>query len=87
MSADLYAILQVERRASERQIRSAYRRLARALHPDHNAADDAAERFKAVTNAYSILSDSRRRAAYDTSGQTSPSLTTSANDVDDLAFE
>ncbi len=87
MSADLYAILHVERGASDRQIRSAYRRLARAFHPDHNAADDAAECFKAISEAYSVLSDSRRRAAYDAWGHTSPARARKTDDCDDLAFE
>jgi molecular chaperone DnaJ len=87
MSDDPYAILQVERNASARQIRGAYRRLARALHPDHNAADDAAERFKAVTQAYVVLSDSARRAAYDRWGRTSAGPVRTVDDHDDLAFE
>jgi molecular chaperone DnaJ len=88
MSADLYAILHVERGASTRQIRSAYRRLARTFHPDHNAADDAAERFKAITEAYGVLSDSGRRAAYDRWGHMSaPPSATFVDDRDDLAFE
>jgi DnaJ-class molecular chaperone len=65
MNDDLYALLEVERSASARQIRTAYRRLARAYHPDRNHAPDAAERFKAVAEAYAVLSDSARRHAYD----------------------
>jgi molecular chaperone DnaJ len=87
MSADLYAILQVERGASARQIRSAYRRLARAYHPDHNAAENASDRFKAVAEAYGVLSDSARRAAYDQWGHASPPPTRAMDDNDDLAFE
>jgi curved DNA-binding protein len=66
---ELYALLEVERAASARMIQSAYRRLARAYHPDRNPAPDAAERFKAVAAAYAVLSDSARRRAYDRWGQ------------------
>jgi DnaJ-class molecular chaperone len=70
MSTDLYELLQVARGASARQITSAYRRLARAYHPDRNAAPDAADQFKAVAHAYAVLSDSARRRAYDLWGDT-----------------
>jgi molecular chaperone DnaJ len=84
----LYAILHVERGASTRQIRSAYRRLARTFHPDHTAADDASERFKAITEAYRVLSDSARRATYDRLGHMSaPPSATFVDDRSDLAFE
>jgi DnaJ-class molecular chaperone len=69
MGDDLYTLLEVERSASASQIKSAYRRLARAFHPDRNPAPDAADRFKAVTEAYAVLSDSARRRAYDLWGQ------------------
>ena len=48
---DLYEVLEVPRNASEDQIRSAYRRLARQFHPDVNQAADAGERFKEITEA------------------------------------
>jgi len=86
MTLDLYTILGVERGASARQIRSAYRRLARAYHPDHNPADDTAERFKRVAEAYAILSDTSRRAAYDQWGHLPPPAVMTVQD-EEIAFE
>lgn len=60
---DLYGILGVDHNASVDEIRRAYRRLARELHPDINP--DSADRFKAVTHAYNILSDPEQRQRYD----------------------
>ena len=78
----------VERSASARQIRSAYRRLARDYHPDRNSDTDAADRFKRVAEAYAVLSDTSRRAAYDRCGLASQSHVTANNDDDaDFAFE
>jgi curved DNA-binding protein CbpA len=63
---DYYAELGVTVAASEAEIRSAYRRLAKRYHPDLNPDDPAAEqRFKAVTAAYDVLSDADRRRGYD----------------------
>ncbi len=63
---DHYAVLEVARTATHAQIRTAYRRLARAHHPDQNPDDPAAERqFKRVARAWEVLGDPRRRAAYD----------------------
>ena len=63
---DHYAVLGVPRTATHAQIRAAYRRLARALHPDRNPADATAERrFKRIARAYEVLGDARRRTAYD----------------------
>jgi len=66
---DLYEILGIPRTATQEEIRKAYRRLARELHPD--ASGDAAteERFKEVTAAYEILSDPDKRQRYDVYGQ------------------
>ena len=56
--ADPYSILGVARSANEKDIKSAYRTLAKELHPDRNAGKpNAAERFAEVTNAYDLLSD------------------------------
>lgn len=64
--ADPYATLGIDRSADEAAIKRAYRKLAKELHPDRNADNPkAAERFKAVTAAYDLLSDKAKRAAYD----------------------
>jgi len=64
--ADLYAQLGVARGASEADIKKAYRKLAKELHPDRNKDNPkAAERFSAVTRAYDILTDKDKRAQYD----------------------
>lgn len=61
-----YDLLGVSRDADAETIKRAYRALAKALHPDVNAGDEAAaERFKEITAAYNLLADRRRRAAYD----------------------
>ncbi len=67
--ADYYDILGVPRNADEKEIRQAYRRLARQHHPDVNPGDDAAaERFKSINAAYEVLSDADKRAKYDRYG-------------------
>ena len=64
--ADLYSQLGVARGASEADIKKAYRKLAKELHPDRNKNNPkAAERFSKVTSAYDILSDKDKRAQYD----------------------
>lgn len=66
---DYYEILGVPRNASEAELKKAYRRLAMKHHPDRNAGDKESEaQFKEVKEAYEILSDSRKRAAYDQFG-------------------
>ncbi|WP_336628610.1 MULTISPECIES: molecular chaperone DnaJ [unclassified Microbacterium] len=65
---DHYEVLGVSRDASEDEIKKAYRRLARQLHPDVNPSEEAAERFKSVTHAYDVLSDADSRRRYDMGG-------------------
>src|SRR2546428_10261442 len=62
---DLYGILGLTPRATAGEIKSAYRRLARKYHPDVSASPDSAARFVHINRAYQVLSDPRRRAAYD----------------------
>jgi molecular chaperone DnaJ len=64
-SRDYYAILGVSRTATPEEIKKAYRKLARELHPDINPSADAQERFKDVTSAYEVLSDPQKRQMHD----------------------
>ncbi len=66
MAKDLYQILGVSKTASEAEIKSAYRKLARKYHPDLNKDDkSAAEKFKEVSNAYDIIGNAEKRKKYD----------------------
>jgi DnaJ-class molecular chaperone len=69
MPRDYYEVLGVERGASETEVKRAFRKLARELHPDVNAHDpEAEEKFKAAAEAYEVLSDPEQRQAYDRFG-------------------
>jgi len=65
---DYYEVLGVSRDASESDLKSAFRTLARKYHPDVNDASDAEDKFKEINEAYGVLSDSDKRAAYDRFG-------------------
>ena len=65
---DYYEVLGLARNASNDDLKGAFRRLARQYHPDVNKEPDAEERFKEINEAYAVLSDADRRAAYDRFG-------------------
>jgi molecular chaperone DnaJ len=72
--ADYYEVLGVSRDASEAELKTAYRKLAMKYHPDRNPGDASAEeRFKEASEAYGVLSDGDKRAAYDRYGHASTS--------------
>lgn len=65
---DYYEILGLSRKATEEEIKKAYRRLAFQYHPDHNKNAEAEEKFKEINQAYEVLSDSEKRFNYDRFG-------------------
>ena len=67
---DYYEILGVGRDATDEDIKRAFRKLAFQYHPDHNRSDGAEEKFKEINEAYEVLSDPEKRAAYDRYGHT-----------------
>ena len=68
--ADYYSVLGVSRGASDDEVKKAYRKLAMQYHPDrNNGSRDAEEKFKEITEAYDVLRDPNKRAAYDRYGE------------------
>lgn len=65
---DYYEVLGLSKGASKQEIKKAYRKLAKEYHPDRNKAQDAESKFKEVQEAYDVLSDEQKRAAYDQYG-------------------
>ncbi|XP_058115540.1 uncharacterized protein LOC131258319 [Magnolia sinica] len=68
-SADYYSTLGVPKSASSKEIKAAYRRLARQYHPDVNKEPGATEKFKEISTAYEVLSDDKKRSLYDQYGE------------------
>ena len=68
MATDYYAVLGVRRDAGQDEIKKAFRRLARELHPDVNPDPKTQERFKEINAAYEVLSDPQKRQVYDLGG-------------------
>ena len=66
---DYYKILGIDRSATEAQIKSAYRKLARQFHPDVNKSPDAVNKFKDINEAYEVLSDKEKKNRYDSLGE------------------
>ncbi|MBP5342879.1 DnaJ domain-containing protein [bacterium] len=76
---DYYAILGINKDATDEEIKSAYRKLANKYHPDHNKDKDATDKMTLVNEAYSTLKDPIKRAQYDQYGDTSENISQNAD--------
>ena len=84
---DYYEVLEVERQASDQQIKSAYRKLALKFHPDRNPGNkDAEEKFKEAAEAYAVLADAQKRSLYDRFGHAGVSNAGGAAGFDPTIF-
>ncbi len=68
---DFYKVLGVDRNASEKEVKSAYRKLAKKYHPDTNSGKEAEQKFKEISEAYSVIGDPEKRKLYDKYGEAS----------------
>lgn len=81
---DYYEVLEISKNATEKEIKTAYRKLAMKYHPDRNKDADAEEKFKEISEAYEILIDPEKRAKYDKYGHSAfdqSSFSSSAEDI------
>ena len=67
----LYQTLEINKQATEEEIKKAYRQLAKEYHPDRNKTPEASKKFKEISQAYTVLSDKNKRQQYDRFGETS----------------
>ncbi|MCW4025390.1 MAG: molecular chaperone DnaJ [Candidatus Bathyarchaeota archaeon] len=78
---DYYEVLGVEKKASDSEIKDAYRKLAMQYHPDRNKSADAEEKFKEISEAYAVLSDPQKRQQYDQLGHSGFDQRYSSEDI------
>ena len=78
---DYYEVLNVPRKATKKEMRKAYRKLALKYHPDRNKTPEAEEKFKEISEAYAVLSDNEKRAQYDQFGHAGISGKYSRDDI------
>jgi molecular chaperone DnaJ len=78
---DYYEVLGIDRSAAPEQIKQAYRQLALKWHPDRNPAAEATDKFREIAEAYAVLSDANKRAAYDSAGHAGISERWSTEDL------